>query len=91
MFWLRKISTNTTIADTELKRTMGLASAASATQVRLAEVGPGEHGGIELSAAHVCFTQAGALQHCVGHQCELHIGLGEAGALETGRNEVRPT
>ena len=34
-----------------------------ATQVRLAEVGPGEHGGIELSAAHVGFTQAGASQH----------------------------
>jgi hypothetical protein len=50
-----------------------------------------EQGGIELSAAHVGFTQAGALQHCVGHQCELHLGLGEAGVFETGRNEVRPT
>src|SRR3984893_4900577 len=28
-----------------------------ATQVRLAEVDPGEHGGIELSAAHVGFTE----------------------------------
>ena len=50
-----------------------------------------EQGGIELSAAHVGLTQAGALQHCVGHQCELHLGLGEAGVFETGRNEVRPT
>jgi hypothetical protein len=30
------------------------------TQVRLAEVGPGEHGGIELSAAHVSFAEASA-------------------------------
>jgi hypothetical protein len=35
----------------------------TATQVRLAEVGPDEHGGIELSAAHVGFTQASASQH----------------------------
>jgi len=30
------------------------------TQIRLTEIGPGEHGGIKLSAAHVSFTQAGA-------------------------------
>jgi hypothetical protein len=53
-----------------------------ATQVRLAEVSPGEHGGIELSAAHVGFTQAGATQRHVGHQRELHLGLGEAGVLK---------
>src|SRR5207248_10596300 len=53
-----------------------------ATQVRLAEVGPGEHGGIELSAAHVGFSEAGALQHCLGQQGELHVGLSETGALK---------
>jgi hypothetical protein len=61
-----------------------------ATQVRLAEVGPGEHGGIELSAAHVRFTQAGATQRHVGHQGELHIRFGKTGVLKARRNEVRP-
>jgi hypothetical protein len=33
-----------------------------ATQVRFTEVGPSEHGGIELSAADVSFPQGGAPQ-----------------------------
>ena len=37
---------------------------------------PDEHGGIELSAAHVRFTQARATQRRVGHQRELHLGFG---------------
>jgi len=61
------------------------------TQVCLTEVGSGEQGGIELSTTEVSFNQAGVLQYCVGHQRELHLGLGEAGVLETGRNKVRPT
>ena len=48
------------------------------------------HGGIELSAAHVGFPQAGAPQHNVSHQRELHIRPGQTGVLEAGRNEVCP-
>jgi hypothetical protein len=60
-------------------------------QVRFTEVGASEHGGIELSAADVGFTQASTSQHCVGHQRELHVRLGETGILKAGRNEVCPT
>ena len=61
---------------TEVGRVQPCMTESGATQVRHAEVRPDEHGGIELSAAHVRFTQAGATQHHVGHQRELHIGLG---------------
>src|SRR5436853_7824713 len=60
------------------------------SRVRLTEVGPGELGGIELSTAHVGFGEARALQHCVGHQGELHIGLGEAGASRLAETRFAP-
>jgi hypothetical protein len=66
------------------------ASRKGSAQIHRAQVGPGQHGGIENCAAHVCRLQAGAAKHRLVHQSELHIRLREAGVLEARRNEICP-
>jgi len=62
----------------------------SLTWVCLLQDGPTSARFIELGAAHVSLVQTGASQQHLGHQRELHIGLGETGVLEPRRNEICP-